>query len=88
MHLAAALEAEFGRERFERFWISTADVETAFRSSFGLPLEEWAMRWLQGVYGRTPAGPRLATPALLLSLVTLGLLAAAVVAASRHRTAG
>jgi len=88
VHLAAALEAEFGRERFEQFWTSTADVETAFRASFGLPLEAWAMRWLQGVFGRTPAGPRLAAPTLLLSLVTLGLLAAAVVALSRHRTAG
>jgi hypothetical protein len=87
-HLLAALEAEFGPERFARFWTSAEPVERAFRGSFGLPLEAWVMGRLQSVYGRSPTGPRLAGTTILLSLSTLGLLLAVAVAVGRRRTAG
>jgi hypothetical protein len=84
--LLATLEAEFGAGRFARFWTASGDVETAFRDAFGTPLEVWAMRSLQAVYGRAPTGPRLAAGTLLLSFITLGLLAGVAVAVSRRRT--
>jgi hypothetical protein len=86
--LLASLEAEFGTTSFARFWTASGDVETAFRDAFGSPLEVWAMRSLQAIYGRAPTGPRLAAGTLLLSFITLGLLAGVAVAASRRRTVG
>lgn len=86
--LLAAVEEEFGRERFARFWRSDADVATAFAQAFGVPIEVWTADWVQELMGRREAGPRLAASTLLLALVTLGLLAAAALQVARRRTIG
>jgi hypothetical protein len=39
------LEAEFGRERFARFWTSELEVADAFRDAFGMSAGEWTYRW-------------------------------------------
>ncbi len=65
------LEAEFGGERFARFWTSDQDVEEAFAAAFGEPIEMWTMRWAQDRMGAQKAGPSTDLLSVLLTLVTL-----------------
>ncbi len=65
------LEAEFGRERFSRFWTSDQAVEDAFTTAFGEPIEVWTMRWAQDRMGPQKAGPSTDLLSALLTLVTL-----------------
>ena len=67
------LEEEFGTERFARFWSSELDVEEAFQTAFGEPVEEWLVRWAQARWGNLMVGPRMPLQATLLSFLTLGL---------------
>jgi hypothetical protein len=34
-----------GRERFARFWRSSAPVDSAFLQAFGQPIDAWTARW-------------------------------------------
>jgi hypothetical protein len=43
--ILAQLEAEFGEERFARFWNSEGDVAVAFQQAFGLSAGEWMHKW-------------------------------------------
>ena len=65
------LEAEFGGERFARFWTSDQNVEEAFTAAFGEPIEMWTMRWAQDRMGVQKAGPSTDLLSVLLTLVTL-----------------
>ncbi len=65
------LEAEFGRDRFARFWTSDQTVEDAFTAAFGEPIEVWTMRWAQDRMGVQKAGPSVDLLSVLLTLVTL-----------------
>lgn len=65
------LEAEFGPERFARFWTSDQTVEDAFTTAFGEPIEMWTMRWAQDRMGPQKAGPSTDLLSVLLTLVTL-----------------
>jgi len=65
------LEAEFGRDRFARFWTSDQTVEDAFTAAFGEPIEVWTMRWAQDRIGIQKAGPSVDLLSVLLTLVAL-----------------
>lgn len=65
------LEAEFGRDRFGRFWTSDQPVEHAFAAAFGESIEAWTMRWAQERLGVQKAGPSTDGLSLLLTLATL-----------------
>ena len=65
------LEAEFGRDRFARFWTSEQAVEVAFATAFGEPIEVWTMRWARDRMGPQKAGPSTDLLSVLLTLVTL-----------------
>jgi hypothetical protein len=41
----AALVHEMGRERFARFWRSSAPVDSAFLQAFEQPIDAWTARW-------------------------------------------
>ena len=43
--MIAALITEFGRERFQKFWASSAPFETAFHDAFGETLGSWTTHW-------------------------------------------
>ena len=65
------LEAEFGRDRFTRFWTSDQSVEDAFVTAFNESIEVWTMRWAQDRMGFQKAGPSTDGLSVLLTLVTL-----------------
>jgi len=65
------LEAEFGTERFARFWTSDQPVDQAFLEAFGEPIEEWTMGWGQGLMGYHKAGPSTDPLSILLTLLTV-----------------
>ena len=65
------LEAEFGRDRFARFWTSDQPVEAAFVTAFGEPIEVWTMRWAQDRLGYQKAGPSTDVLSVFLTLATL-----------------
>ncbi len=50
------LEAEFGRDRFARFWTSDQSVEDAFAAAFDEPIGAWTMRWAQDRMGPQKSG--------------------------------
>ena len=85
--LLSDLLAEQGRERFEKFWKSSADLETAFSSAFGESTGEWTMRWMHYRYGRDTRGPYIDPKAALLSLITVLGLVTASAALARFREA-
>lgn len=85
------LEAEFGRDRFARFWTSHDDVATAFAAAFGEPPGTWVMGWARARLGTVEAGPGVGLLDLLLTLLVMGAIgaaAAAVPARGRFGTRG
>lgn len=83
--LLSDLLAEQGRARFEKFWKSSSDVETAFQAAFGEPIGRWTRRWVQYHYGPDTRGPLIASKAALLSLITsLGMIGASAAIAYRR----
>ncbi len=45
-HLLASLRADMGPEPFAKFWQSPLAPDSAFKVAFGVPMEEWASRWM------------------------------------------
>ena len=80
------LEAEFGAERFARFWTSDQSVDEAFLGAFGEPMEEWTMRWAQGLMGFHKTGPSIDPLSILLTLVTVITCGGLAVATGTRRT--
>lgn len=79
------LEAEFGRDRFARFWTSHDDVASAFAAAFGEPPGTWVMGWARARLGTVEAGPGVGWPDLLLTLLGIGAVAAVAVAVVARR---
>lgn len=71
-HLLADLEAEFGAERFGRFWRSPAPVAQAFEEAFGESPGQWTRRWAVARFGEEESGPGLGLLTAVLSVLTLG----------------
>lgn len=71
-HLMADLEAEFGPDRFRRFWRSSRPMPEAFDEAFGEAPERWMRRWAVARYGKESSGPRLGMMTAVLSILTLG----------------
>lgn len=86
--LFMAMEAEFGAARFERFWRSDADVETAFAAAFGVSLGEWMMQWTQRYHGVDVRGPRVDLMSVLLSLLAVGVLLGGAATVAHRRSIG
>jgi hypothetical protein len=80
------LEREFGSARFEAFWTSDADVQTAFASAFGIGAGDWVREWGRSRYGDRGLGPRVDAVTLLLSALLVSCLAAAAVFIEHRRT--
>ncbi len=64
----ADLVHDRGRERFTRFWRSSLPVDSAFATTFGVPLDRYVSDWLRG--DRTMRlGPSIRISSVLLSLL-------------------
>lgn len=83
--LVSVLEAEFGPERFSAFWSSESEVTEAFRTAFGIPVEDWVQDWARKRWEDLESGPAVPVRAGLLSLLTLGVLAGGAVLMDRKR---
>ena len=58
-----------GRERFARFWRSSAPVDSAFALAFGESLDRWTMDWARRVVPELPPlGPAPRGQAVFFSL--------------------
>lgn len=79
------LLADVGAERFDRFWSSEADVDSAFREATGTSLEGWTMGWARAQLGKPRSGPAAPVSASVLALVGSGMLLGAVVLLARRR---
>ena len=69
------LEQEFGPDAFRAFWTSDQDVRTAFQRSFGVPLGDWVVSWVDRTIGVDEPGPALSRTAssgtaLVIALLT------------------
>lgn len=69
------LEQEFGADAFRAFWTSDQDVRTAFQRSFGVPLGDWVVSWVDRTIGVDEPGPALSRTdssgtALVIALLT------------------
>ena len=75
------LLATHGRAKFEKFWKSSGDLETAFTNAFGESTGKWTMRWMQYRYGKDTRGPAVAwvsaLRAIIISIAFVGLFAVA-----------
>jgi hypothetical protein len=79
------LEKEFGPERFQTFWSSDQDVETAFRAAFDSGFPEWIMLWGQERFGVSKVGAAVPLQAVFFSFLSMGALAAAALFLRRRR---
>ncbi len=80
------LLTEMGEERFASFWTSELSADSAFTSAFGLPLEDWTMKWARSQVGKPQVGPRVSLEAALWApLTSVLLVAATMVYMSRKR---
>lgn len=74
-YLLTDLEDEFGRDAFQSFWSSEAEVLTAFEEAFGVPAGEWVVSWISQRYEVDRRGPSVAQAAtsgsVLLMLLAL-----------------
>jgi hypothetical protein len=78
----ADLARAVGHERFQRFWNSSLDVDTALALAMKAPVGEWTVRWQLQSLQPVSLGP--AAPG---SAVLLGVALAAVVMAAVARSA-
>jgi hypothetical protein len=84
-----ALVHEMGRERFARFWRSSAPVDTAFLAAFGQPMEAWTARWTGDFASDVPPfGPAPRPQAVLYSLALAAIAVAAVTGLVTRRQVG
>lgn len=86
--MLADLHRDFGGERFQAFWVSRADPETAFREAFGVPVGTWMASWIIRQSGHVPPGPRPRGRALLWALAVLGAATAVSLGVAARRRAG
>jgi hypothetical protein len=65
-----------GEDRFQQFWSSDLQLETAFLDAFGIPIGEWTMQWSRdqiGIPRRGPSAPAGVTiMSLMLGIVFVG----------------
>lgn len=84
-YLLGDLEAEFGPERFQRFWSSPEEVPDAFRAAFGMEMGAWVLTWVERNMDVSPPGPGLTRSAALGGLLAVSLMAALGGAWARRR---
>jgi len=84
-YLLADLEAEFGPDRFQRFWSSELELPEAFEAAFGVGLGEWVITWVDANMRISPAGPGMSKSAALGGILALSLFAAMAGAWARRR---
>jgi hypothetical protein len=72
-HVAADLVAEFGEERFTRFWSADGDLDEAFVQAFGVAPGTWYAERTARLITFAPPGPRVAGVGLLGVLLIVGL---------------
>ncbi len=79
------VEAEFGPDKFARFWTSDAEMEPAFAAAFGVPADTWVMAWARRYYGATTRSPRIPAGSVAITLAFIAVLAASVVLITKYR---
>lgn len=79
------LEAEFGSERFARFWKSDADISTAFASAFGMPVGEWVYAQTTELRKYIRATPRMSFQTIILTLAIVLLVSALTLSTTNRR---
>jgi len=85
----AALVHDLGRERFGRFWRSSAPVDSAFLAAFGQPMEAWTARWTGDFASDVPPfGPAPRPKAVLFSLALAAIAVAAAASLVTRRQVG
>ncbi|HUF49860.1 MAG TPA: hypothetical protein VMN60_03445 [Longimicrobiales bacterium] len=83
--ILAELERDYGAERFARFWRSDTDVQTAFATVYGTAFATWLQQWARARFSGVERPRVLNGMTLLLSLLTLGALAAAGIIEAQRR---
>jgi hypothetical protein len=81
----ADVAREVGRDRFMRFWGSTAPVDTALAAALGMPVGEWTEQWERRFVPRLPLGPAAPLDAAALGLLLAGGAVAIVALGARRR---
>jgi hypothetical protein len=79
------VEADFGKERFEKFWKSETDVQTAFADAFGVSLGPWLVDWIHERYTEKP-GPGVGASSAALTLAIIALLGLTSLYVAKRRT--
>jgi hypothetical protein len=80
----AQLEADFGQERFRRFWKSDRPFQEAFEQSFGVSLGEWVYDWTEPL-GHMRAGARLSLSSIILTFLLIGALVGGALLTAQNR---
>ena len=70
------LLTEMGDERFARFWTSGLTLDSAFVDAFGVPIEDWTMRWARAQVGSPRRGPLVPVSSALQALLIAGVIVA------------
>lgn len=76
----AALVRDMGRERFARFWRSSAPVDSAFLAAFDQPIEAWTARWTGDFASDVPPFSPAPRPRAVFFSLALAAIAIAVAA--------
>jgi hypothetical protein len=85
--LLTDLEAEFGQDRFARFWTSSLAVPEAFEEAFGLAPDRWLQGWVRRHYFSGPSGAELVEAGAIAVVLLLGSIVAALRTVRRRSVA-
>ena len=85
--MLAELEAEFGRDRFARFWSSDRPVPQAFEEAFGVAPGTWLQGWARGFYSSGSARSDRVEAVAIATMVLLGACASVLRTARRRSVA-
>lgn len=77
-----------GRDRFQRFWSSSASVETSLAAALKEPIGEWTLRWERGLVPRALLGAAPPWPSAVLGVVLAGAVIALVALGAQRRQVG
>lgn len=77
-----------GHDRFQRFWNSTASVETSLAAALKEPIGEWTLRWERSHVPRARLGAAPPWPSAVLGVALAGAVIALVALGAQRRQVG
>jgi hypothetical protein len=76
---------EIGPDRFQRFWSSEQQVDTALATALHMPVGEWTQRWQANLVPLFRLGPSVSPASVLLSLLLAAIALAFVLRTAARR---